>query len=357
MSSSTSSARLPGATRSRRTARRSRTATAPPRSATRSCARASPARARRSPTGRSRRRSAPPPDDDARGDRPRRRRAARDAGRFRARRPPQLVPHAPALVSEDGGADGRRGADRAGRDRLLARRRRSRARRASGTLAGLVVRARHGDAEGAALAAARARAGGRPPARARDAHPVHPRRAGDDPRAADGDREAADGAMIRLGTSLFSLTNEWLSRHYTLEQLVAAVAERGLGPGLEIVGFQSLRSFPAVEEGAASAFRALLERHELEPSCLGSNLDVALRVDRLLTEDEQVDYLAAQIEVARRLGFPVMRVQHRGSTEVLERALPLAERADVRLGVEIHAPLAADHPSVALVVEVIERLG
>jgi len=163
--------------------------------------------------------------------------------------------------------------------------------------------------------------------------------------------------MIRLGTSLFSLTNEWLSRHYTLEQLVAAVAERGLGPGLEIVGFQSLRSFPAVEEGAASAFRALLERHELEPSCLGSNLDVALRVDRLLTEDEQVDYLAAQIEVARRLGFPVMRVQHRGSTEVLERALPLAERADVRLGVEIHAPLAADHPSVALVVEVIERLG
>ena len=53
--------------------------------------------------------------------------------------------------------------------------------------------------------------------------------------------------MTRLGVTLYSMTNEWLARRFTLEQLLATVAELDLGPGVEMVGFQSLRGFPHVD--------------------------------------------------------------------------------------------------------------
>ena len=43
------------------------------------------------------------------------------------------------------------------------------------------------------------------------------------------------GTGISLGLTLYSLTNEWWSKQYDLEGLVAAAVERGLGPGVEIV--------------------------------------------------------------------------------------------------------------------------
>ena len=52
---------------------------------------------------------------------------------------------------------------------------------------------------------------------------------------------------FKLSTTLFALTNEWLSREYTFESLVAKTVELGLGPGLEIVGFQSVRGYPKLD--------------------------------------------------------------------------------------------------------------
>ena len=46
-----------------------------------------------------------------------------------------------------------------------------------------------------------------------------------------------------LGVTLFSFTNEWQQQLYTLDEMIAKVAESGLGPGIEVVGFQSFRSY------------------------------------------------------------------------------------------------------------------
>jgi sugar phosphate isomerase/epimerase len=151
---------------------------------------------------------------------------------------------------------------------------------------------------------------------------------------------------LRLGTSLFSLTNAFYSRRYSLEELIARVAELRLGPGLEMVGFQSIRGFPQVTEEFAGHFRELLSRHGLEPSCLGTNADVALRRDRRMNEDESVAYHEAQIRAAAKLGFPVTRVQIGAGTAVLRRLVPLAEQVQVKLGIEIHAPQGVDTPEV-----------
>jgi sugar phosphate isomerase/epimerase len=98
-------------------------------------------------------------------------------------------------------------------------------------------------------------------------------------------------ALPRLGTTLFSFTLEMRQPGYTLAGMIAKVAELGLGPGLEMVGFQSLRGYPRVSGEVVSSFRDQCERTGLEPSAMSMNLDLGIHRGRLLDEDEALDYL------------------------------------------------------------------
>ena len=89
-----------------------------------------------------------------------------------------------------------------------------------------------------------------------------------------------------LGTTIYSFTNEWLHRMYTLEEEIEKVAELDLGPAVEIVGFQSIREYPDVSDETARRFREQLDRHGLIPSCLGGNCDVGRDPKRRMTDDE-----------------------------------------------------------------------
>ena len=43
----------------------------------------------------------------------------------------------------------------------------------------------------------------------------------------------------QVGVTLYSFTNEWLLRQFELDSLMRRVAELGMGPNIEIIGFQS----------------------------------------------------------------------------------------------------------------------
>src|SRR5208337_2921698 len=143
---------------------------------------------------------------------------------------------------------------------------------------------------------------------------------------------------LQLGTTIFSLNNEYHSRRYSFEQLVTKVGELGLGPGLEIVGFSHIRGFPAVTDEFAERLRSLLDRHKLQASCLCINADAYIRRNQRMTDDESYTYHEAQIRAAAKLGFPVVRYQFLAGPEVIRRLAPLAEKLNVKLGLEIHAP-------------------
>lgn len=165
------------------------------------------------------------------------------------------------------------------------------------------------------------------------------------------------GTGISLGLTLYSLTNEWWSRRYDLESMIAKVARDGLGPGVEIVGFQSVRSFPDVDDAFVAEWKRLVDTYGIVPTCLGSNIDVGLRPDRVLSTDEMVDYLNRQLETAARLGFPVVRVQIGADSEVLRRCLPTAEKHGIAMGMEIHAPESSQTPTIVKVREFYEEVG
>jgi sugar phosphate isomerase/epimerase len=163
-------------------------------------------------------------------------------------------------------------------------------------------------------------------------------------------------ALPRLGVTLYSFTRDFHAGRYTFEDLVVRAAELGMGPGLEVIGFQSFRGFPHMTSELETRFLRLVDEHGWELSCLDGNVDVAVRADRLLDEDELVAYLEAQVHAAGRLGFPVLRIQNAATPRVVERLLPLAERLDVRLGMEIHAPETVRSPWVLALRELYDRL-
>jgi len=151
---------------------------------------------------------------------------------------------------------------------------------------------------------------------------------------------------MKLGTTLYALTNEYLSRRYSFEDLLAQTAARGTGPGLEIVGFQSIRGFPVITDEFAARFKELVARYRLVPTSLAINADQEIRRGRVMSDDEMVAYHEPQIRAAAKLGFPVARYQYGAGPDVIRRLVPLAEKLNVKLGLEIHAPQHAHHPDV-----------
>jgi len=163
--------------------------------------------------------------------------------------------------------------------------------------------------------------------------------------------------LPKLGITLFSLTLDMRRPDYSLESMIRRVAELDLGPGLEVVGFQSIRGWPHVSDEFATSFRTLLDECGLVPSAMSMNLDVALRRDRRMSEDEGLVYLERQMEAAKKLGFPVGKSAVLSTPRFAEGLARIAERLEMKFGVEVHSPEAVDSPHVAHLRELFEDTG
>lgn len=164
-------------------------------------------------------------------------------------------------------------------------------------------------------------------------------------------------SQLKFGTTLYALTNEFLSRRYTFEELLEETSKRHTGPGVEIVGFQSIRGFPVVTDEFADRFKMLVDKYHLAPTSLGINADQEIRRGTIMSVDEMVAYHEPQLRAAAKLGFPVARYQYGAGPEVIRRLAPLAEKLNVKLGLEIHAPQHANHPDVLKFREMYDKVG
>jgi hypothetical protein len=157
---------------------------------------------------------------------------------------------------------------------------------------------------------------------------------------------ATPEGLPKLGVTLFSLTLEMRKPDYSLESMIRKVAELDLGPGLELVGFQSIRNWPQVNDEFVTWFRNLLDECELVPTAASMNLDLARRRDRRMTEEEGLAYLEAQMEAAKKLGFPIGKSAILSTPRFVEGLARIAERLDMKFGVEVHSPETVESPHV-----------
>jgi len=161
----------------------------------------------------------------------------------------------------------------------------------------------------------------------------------------------------QVGVTLYSFTNEWLTRQFELDTLMAEVARRGMGPNIEIIGFQSFREFPDVSDDYAAKFKDLVAKTGLNPVSCAINSDRFLKPGQQPIDDASlVEYHKRQLRSAKKTGFDLVRYPCALPVHLLPEIAPYAEELDIRMGVEVHAPMWAGHPAVQAYGEMYDKL-
>ncbi len=151
---------------------------------------------------------------------------------------------------------------------------------------------------------------------------------------------------IQLGVSLYSYGADFLVT-MTLEDCLADIADMG-ATGVEILADTHIVGYPNPSTRWVDEWHHLIQTYELTPTCYSSWIDTRLHKNRPLTGDEAFAILRRDIELAHRLGFTIIRPKLGVVSqdllpdpvwrEAVARALPDAEKYNVRITPEIHAP-------------------
>ncbi|MFD5214262.1 DUF6379 domain-containing protein [Microbacterium sp. NPDC058345] len=166
---------------------------------------------------------------------------------------------------------------------------------------------------------------------------------------------ATEEDPFKLGLTLYSASAEFRAGWFDFDGLLDRVADLGIGPGIEIVASQVLPTYPIVSDDFLRTWRDAFDRHGFVASSFGANLDMGRRRDRDMTPDEEFEFSELMFQGARKLGFPLVRIQS-AKPELLRRLLPVAESLELQLAYEIHAPLGPNAEPILKVRETYEEL-
>jgi hypothetical protein len=161
-------------------------------------------------------------------------------------------------------------------------------------------------------------------------------------------------AKIKRGVSLYSYQEEFYTRAMTLEDCLAEASTIG-AYGIEMLPEQMIPGFPNVTDQWVDQWLAMNERHRTIPVTYTQFQDTYLTPGHDLTVDEGVEMMARDLKLAKRLGFRNLRLLIGTPLDVIDKSIPLAEKYDLRMNVEIHAPCPIDGPLVHRWVEIIQK--
>ena len=134
----------------------------------------------------------------------------------------------------------------------------------------------------------------------------------------------------QMGVTLYSFTNEWLTRQFELPTLLAEVARRGLGPNIEIIGFQNFKEFPDVSDDFAAKFKDMVAELGLNPVSCAINSDRFLKPGQQPIDDASlVEYHKRQLRSAKKMDFSLVRYQFALPVHLLPEIAPYAEELGI----------------------------
>nr|WP_296963534.1 TIM barrel protein [uncultured Mediterraneibacter sp.] len=147
---------------------------------------------------------------------------------------------------------------------------------------------------------------------------------------------------IKLGVSLYSFSTEYIQEKLDLEGVLKKTHDMGY-KGVEIVAAQMVPEYPYPSDEWLYMFRDLLKKYDLEPVCWSAYIDMGIRSDRDLSEDEIFQFTLNDLIYAKKAGFPIVRTQHAISPKVFRQMIPYCKKLGVKLTIEMHHP---HHPEV-----------
>jgi hypothetical protein len=157
-----------------------------------------------------------------------------------------------------------------------------------------------------------------------------------------------------LGVMLFSLGGLFWRDRLSLSDALDLVAALGPAQGIELIGAQSLPSYPEVSRTDVRAFRSAVDRTGVVPVSYCAYLERARSRSRVLSPLEALPLVEQEIATARQLGFPMVRL-NTATPEVLRELALLSDRSGMDLVVEIGTEPRTD-PTAAALVEELDHL-
>ena len=155
---------------------------------------------------------------------------------------------------------------------------------------------------------------------------------------------------IKYGVTLYSYSNEYVNGMMDFEEILRTVKAQGY-TGVEIVASQMVPEYPYPSDEWLAYFKGKLDEIGLEPVCWSAYVDMGIRSDRDLTEDEIIQFTVNDLICAKKAGFPMVRSQHAISPKIFKAMIPLCKDLDMKLTIEMHHP---HHPEVPVWKEYIE---
>lgn len=154
---------------------------------------------------------------------------------------------------------------------------------------------------------------------------------------------------IKLGVRVFSFRNT-----KTLEDAIKTIVKIG-ADAFDVTASMTIKGYPWPSEQMIEYVTGLCSQYKVKLISYDGNVDLGMRCDRRLTEDEMFGYALNDIYYAHRFGAEVHRIQWLLPPSVLARLAPYAEAYDVKAGVEIHSPLIPSSPAVKAYVRMFEK--
>ena len=161
---------------------------------------------------------------------------------------------------------------------------------------------------------------------------------------------------IQRGVSFYSFQEEVFLRQMSLEDCVRACSDMG-AYGVELIPEQSIPNFTHLTDEFVDTWFAWMDKYGTTPTATNAYLDTRLYAGQWLSLEEQIASIRTDIDVAVRLGMPIVKATINVSPEVMEGAAPYAEEKGVKLLIEVHAPFHYSHPWILEHLEVMHRTG
>ena len=163
---------------------------------------------------------------------------------------------------------------------------------------------------------------------------------------------------IKRSISLYSYQDEYYDGKLDLEGCLRETAKTG-ATGVELLAEQMIKRFPVAieEEGFLDNWFAMLKKYNLTPSCYDAFLENRIYANRTLTLKEQISMMNRDLRLASLLGFPVLRTLVSTPMDVIEGSLEYAEKVNVKIGLEVHAPFSLNSSWADGYLSMIDRTG
>ena len=162
--------------------------------------------------------------------------------------------------------------------------------------------------------------------------------------------------MIKQCVSLYSLQDEYLNKRMNLKEILHYVKECG-AEGIEILPDQMIKKAPTPTEETYAEWNELIKETGITPVIADVFLNTNLFWNRSLTVSECVELLEKEIIMTSRLGIKLIRLVSMTPYYVLEPLLPVLEKYDVTISLEIHAGMAFDIPQTQEFIAEMKRLN